>query len=105
MMGASLVAVGSALGASRLMSARGPRQAVTALVGLHAALLLLAFPFAVSEPAVAAAFVYLLVAATGGPLLSGYWSLVNERFDPWTAKRMMAPLGLGASLGGVGGGL
>ncbi len=38
-------------------------------------------------------------------LLSGYWSVVSERFDPWTAKRVVSRLGLGASLGGVVGGL
>jgi len=105
MMAASLAAVGAALGAGRLVAARGPRQAVPALVGLNAALLLGYFLLAVAAPPVAAVLLYLHVAAAGGMLVSGYWSMVNERFDPWIAKRVVGRLGLGGSLGGVAGGL
>jgi hypothetical protein len=103
-MAASLVSFACALGAGRLMAARGPRQAVPALVGLHAGLLLVEFLIALADPRLASVLVYLQVAATGGALVSGYWSVVNERFDPWTAKRVVGRLGLGASIGGVGGG-
>jgi ATP:ADP antiporter, AAA family len=105
MMAAALAAVVSALGASRLLASRPPRQVVPGLVGLHAALLLGQFLVTLVAPGVAAVLLYLQVAATGGSLLSGYWSVVNERFDPWTAKRVVSRLGLGASLGGVVGGL
>jgi ATP:ADP antiporter, AAA family len=105
MMAAALAAVVSALCASRLLSSRPPRQVIPGLVGLHAALLLGQFLVTLVAPGVAAVLLYLQVAATGGTLLSGYWSVVNERFDPWTAKRVVSRLGLGASLGGVVGGL
>lgn len=105
MMAASLVSVGVALGAARLLAARGPRRAVEILVTANAALLLLEFLVVSWSLRVAAVLVYLQVAASGGTLLSCYWSVVNERFDPWTAKRVVARLGLGASLGGVAGGL
>jgi hypothetical protein len=46
------------------------------------------------------------VAVFGATLLSAFWSMVNERFDPYTAKRVMGGIGLGAASGGVvGGGL
>jgi hypothetical protein len=104
MMAASLVSIGSALGVSRLL-ARGPRQVVPALMACNAALLLAQFLLASSAPRLAAVLLYLQLAATGATLLSGYWSVVNERFDPWHAKRVVGRLGLGASLGGVAGGV
>src|SRR5262245_27629046 len=105
MMASALVAVASALAAGRLLAARPPRQVVPALVGLHAALLLGEFLLAPAAPRLAAVLVYLQVAATGGVLLSAFWSVVNERFDPWTAKRVVSRLTVGASLGGVAGGI
>ena len=49
---------------------------------------------------------HLHVAVFGATLLSAFWSMVNERFDPYTAKRVMGRIGLGAAMGGmVGGGL
>jgi ATP:ADP antiporter, AAA family len=105
MMASALVAMASAVGVGRLLASRPPRQVIPALVGLHATLLLGQFLVTLAAPGVAAILFYLQVAATGGTLLSGYWSVVNERFDPWTAKRAVTRLGLGASLGGVVGGL
>jgi AAA family ATP:ADP antiporter len=105
MIGASFVAVAAALGVGHLLAARAPREAVPALVAVNAALLLGQFVLAQSVPRLAAILVYLQVAATGGTLISGYWSVVSERFDPWTAKRVMSRVGLGASIGGVAGGL
>lgn len=101
----ALVAVASALEVGRLLARRAPRQVVPALIGLNAALLLGQFLLALAAPRVAAVLVYFQIAASGGTLLSGYWSVVNERFDPWTAKRVVGRLGLGASLGGVAGGV
>jgi AAA family ATP:ADP antiporter len=104
-MAAALAAVASALGTARLLAVRPPQRVVPALAGLHAALLLGQFLVALVSPGVAGVLLYLEVAASGGILSSGYWSIVNERFDPWTAKKVMGRLGLGASLGGVAGGL
>jgi hypothetical protein len=58
-----------------------------------------------TAPRVAAVAVHLHLAMFGGTLLSGFWSLVNERFDPYTAKRVVGRIGFGASAGGVAGGL
>jgi hypothetical protein len=103
MMAASLVSILVAFGVSRLIAARGPRQALHALVAANAALILLEYALVSAAPGVAAALLYLQVTALGGALLSGYWSVVNESFDPWTARQVVGRLGLGASLGGIGG--
>ena len=55
-------------------------------------------------PAAAAIGVYLHVSAFGGALVSGFWSLVNERFDPHTARRVVGRIGTGATAGGMAGG-
>ena len=39
------------------------------------------------QPRLAAIAVYLHMAAFGATVVSGFWSLVNERFDPHTARR------------------
>ena len=56
-------------------------------------------------PRAAAVGLYLHVAAFGGALVSGFWSLVNERFDPYTARRVVGRIGTGATAGGVAGGV
>jgi len=49
--------------------------------------------------------VFLHVAVFGAIVVSGFWSVVNERFDPHAAKRAVARIGVGATGGGVVGGL
>ena len=44
-------------------------------------------------------------ASTGALVISGFWSVVNERFDPHSAKGMVSRIGTGATVGGVVGGL
>jgi len=48
---------------------------------------------------------FLHVAVFGALVISGFWSVVNERFDPHTAKQMIGRIGTGATFGGVAGGL
>jgi hypothetical protein len=49
--------------------------------------------------------VYLHIALFGAPLISLFWSLVNERFDPHSAKHAIARIATGGTVGGVIGGL
>ncbi|MCB9598719.1 MAG: hypothetical protein H6719_38745 [Sandaracinaceae bacterium] len=44
-------------------------------------------------------------AVFGALVISGFWSVVNERFDPHSAKQMIGRIGTGATFGGVAGGL
>ena len=52
-----------------------------------------------------AVLLYLHTTSIGAVVISGFWSVVNERFDPHTAKQLMGRIGTGASVGGVLGGL
>jgi len=104
MIASSAVAMAAAFGIAKVFVRRSPRQVLPALVGLHAALLLMQTLLAFTAPSLAAVLVYVQIAATGGTLSSAFWSVVNERFDPWRARQVMRHLGLGAALGGIAGG-
>ena len=99
--GASMVA---ALGLSWLFARRSPFRVLPLLCGISALLLLVQWGLGRSAPRPAAVLIYLHLALFGAALISGFWSLVNERFDPYTAKRVIGGIALGASLGGVAGG-
>ncbi|HLL24219.1 MAG TPA: hypothetical protein VK427_18935, partial [Kofleriaceae bacterium] len=57
------------------------------------------------HPDVAAVIVFLHLGSFGAVLVSGFWSIVNERFDVQSAKRYVGRIGVGATLGGILGGL
>jgi hypothetical protein len=105
MMAASaVVALVSAELLSSALARRSPSRVVPAGAVVSAACLLALWPVASVAPRVAAVLVYLHVAAFGAALVSGFWSLVNERFDPYTARRVVGRIGTGATAGGVAGG-
>jgi ATP:ADP antiporter, AAA family len=53
----------------------------------------------------AAVLFFLHITALGAILVSGFWAMVNERFDPRTARRTIARITAGGSIGGLLGGL
>ena len=57
------------------------------------------------HPQIAACVIYLHVVAFGAILLSGFWSLMNESFDPREAKRMFGQISGMGTLGGLAGGI
>lgn len=57
------------------------------------------------QPKLAAGIVYLHVAVLGALLVSGFWSVVSERFDPHSAKKVIGRITAGATAGGLIGGL
>ena len=56
------------------------------------------------RPAVAI-IMYLHFTGLGALLISGFWSVVSERFDPRTAKRQIARIAVGGTVGGLLGGI
>jgi len=58
-----------------------------------------------SYPRVAACVIYVHVVALGSVLLSGFWSVMNESFDPRTAKSYFGWISGSGTLGGILGGL
>jgi AAA family ATP:ADP antiporter len=56
-------------------------------------------------PHLVAIVVYIHVAALGSVLLSGFWTLANERFDPREARRRFGQIAAFGTLGTVAGGV
>jgi hypothetical protein len=105
MVGSSLASVLAVVFFSRAMARRSPSLVAPVATGVAALLLLLEWLLCVAQPRVAAVVVYLHLAIFGGTLASAFWSWVNERFDPWTARAVVGRIGLGAAAGGVAGGV
>lgn len=104
MIAAALASVLAVLGFSAALARRSPARVVPIALGLGTVLLLAEWGLSLTQPRLAAVAVYLHMALFGATVVSGFWSVVNERFDPYTAKQVMGRIGLGASLGGVAGG-
>lgn len=98
----SLVAV---VLASRMMARFGPAKLVPALFAVsgaaHVAEWLLLGRFA----GTVTVLLYVHVSTMTALLVSGFWSVATERFDPRTAKKVFGTIGTGATVGGLVGGL
>nr|MDQ3035324.1 hypothetical protein [Myxococcota bacterium] len=98
----SLLAV---LAMSRAMAIQGPARTLPAALVANSTFFIIewiAAPLFRDGTAVA---VYLHVAALGSVLISGFWTLTSERFDPNRAKRHFSRIAAGGTLGGVIGGV
>jgi hypothetical protein len=90
---------------ARVMARSRPSRVVPRLFALSALLLLAEWGLAIEARRPAAAILYLHFTALGALLVSGFWAIVNERFDPRTARRTIGHITAGGSLGGLLGGL
>ena len=57
------------------------------------------------HPRTTACIIYLHIVAFGAVLLSGFWSVINESFDPRSAKNIFGRISGTGTLGGLCGGL
>ncbi|WP_437575480.1 hypothetical protein [Sorangium sp. So ce887] len=90
---------------SRALLQLSPARVVPATCAASSVLLVLEWALALRAPGAAALVFYLHIAVFGATLISAFWSLVNERFDPHTARHSMGRIAGGGTLGGVIGGL
>src|SRR5688572_5724197 len=97
----SLVAVAAS---SRAMTRWPPASVVPAALAASAVLLVLEWLLSMISVPAAAIALYLHVALFGATLVSGFWLLMGERYDPHSAKRALGPVGAGANAGAVLGG-
>lgn len=93
------------IGLTRLMARTRPGQVMPRLFLLSGVLLLAEWMLAAQSRPAAAVLVYLHFTGVGALLVSGFWAIVNERFDPSTARRTIGQITAGGSLGGLLGGL
>ena len=90
---------------SRLLVAYGPWRVIPLAFLISSGLFATNWWYYGIHPQVVAVALYLQMAIFGAVLISGFWSVVNERFDPHTAKSTIARVAAAATLGGVLGGL
>ncbi|PIE16009.1 MAG: hypothetical protein CSA66_07885, partial [Proteobacteria bacterium] len=102
---ASALSIVVAMAAARRMTRRGPSRLVPAGFALSGAASLAEWALLEPAPEAVAVALYLHMATGAGVLISGFWSLVNERFDPHTAKQKINRIAGGATAGGLLGGL
>lgn len=81
-----------------------PFRVVPAALLLSGMLLLGQWLLGFAWPRWAAVTLYLHVALFGATLISGFWALLAESFDPRSARRAMGPVGTGINVGAVIGG-
>lgn len=102
---AAALSVIASLAAARVMAVRAPGRVLPVALTLNAVLYGLEWALLRSAPRVAALTLFGQVALFGSTLFVGLWSLVNESFDPHTAKREVGTIAMGGTLGGALGGL
>jgi len=97
-----IVVIGSASG---FFARWAPSRTVPVAFALSAFFFLIEWSLLSFSPRVVAVLVYLHIAAFGAILISGFWSVINERFDPRSGKKQISRIATGGTVGGVVGGL
>ncbi len=90
---------------SRFMRRFGPSRVVPAGFFLSAVLHVVEHFHAQDAPAAWSLVIYFHIVALGAILLSGFWSLMAEAFNPRAAKRIFGRIAGFGTLGGILGGL
>ncbi|WP_437966581.1 hypothetical protein WMF04_44430 [Sorangium sp. So ce260] len=90
---------------SRVLARAGPARAVPLAFSASAALFAGEWALAGVLERAAAMALYFHLAVLGGVTISGFWSAINERFDPHEAKDAIRRITGGAAFGGAAGGL
>ena len=101
---ASLLSVAIVLFSARLFRRFEPARVVPVFFAFSAALFVVEWALSTRVPRIAAASLYLHTTSFGAVVISGFWSIISERFDPLTAKQVIGRIAGGATLGGVLGG-
>jgi hypothetical protein len=101
----ALIAMPVILLAGRLMTRFGPARLMPALNLVSSVLAVIEWCLLARYPRATAIAVYFHLGTSGAVLVSGFWSIINERFDVQSAKRHIGRIGMGATLGGIAGGM
>lgn len=90
---------------SKLMRRFGPARTIPTGFLLSAGLHIIEYIWMRQSPDFWSLVVYFHIVALGSILLSGFWSLMNETFDPRTARQMFGRIAGIGTLGGIAGGV
>ncbi len=101
---AALVSLALAAVASRAMPRWGPARLVVGSFVVSGVMLLIEWSLVSTWTRPIVVLLYVHFTGLGALLVSGFWSTVNERFDPRTAKRQVARIATGGTVGALLGG-
>ena len=101
----AILAIPAAQSSGRLLARFGPARVVPVVLGLSGVLFLAEWALLGWQPRAAAVLLYLHSSVLGAIAISAFWSLLNERFDPHSAKPLMAKVAAAATFGGLVGGV
>ena len=102
---AAIASIAGVLIMSRLLSVFSPIRLIPVIFGLSSLIYIGEWFLLEYRPAITSVVLYLHMAIFGAILISGFWSIINERFDPHSAKQRVARIAAAAALGGVIGGV
>jgi hypothetical protein len=105
MLASAVLSMAAVLLMTGSMSRFGPARVVPGLFTVSGLAYLGEWALLARSPRLAAGIVYLHVAVLGSLLVSGFWSVITERFDPHTAKTVVGRIAAGGTTGGLIGGL
>ncbi len=101
----ALLSIGAVLITAHWVALAGPKRVIPPFFAVSGLLLVGEWLLATTDLRLAAVVVYLHVAVIGSILISGFWSIINECFDPRTARQGIGRIVGGATAGGLLGGL
>lgn len=90
---------------SRLLARYSPATILPVLFASSMGGLVIEWAIGQVSPPATAVLVFLHTAVFGPLLISAFWSLINERFDPHSARRAVGRIAFGGSVGGLLGAL
>jgi AAA family ATP:ADP antiporter len=102
---AAVLAVPAAQLSGRVLTRFGPIRVVPVVLGSSALLFFVEWMLLASLPRTTSVVLYFHSSVLGAIAVSALWSLLNERFDPHSAKRLMTRVAAAATFGGVIGGV
>ena len=98
MAAAAVLAIPAAESSGRLLARFGPARVVPLILGVNSVLFLVEWSLLGAHPRVASGLIYVHASVLGAIGISAFWSLLNERFDPHSAKALMARVAAAAPL-------
>jgi ATP:ADP antiporter, AAA family len=105
MLAAAAVGLAAVIGSARVMARFGPRRALPGLLVLSGLLYAAEWKLLAYQHDLAVVLIYLHASIAGGISVSGFWSIANERFDPFVLRRIAGFLAAGSAMGGLVGGV
>ena len=105
MIAAAILSIFAVVVVTWAMRRFGVGKCVPTLFAVSAALFLTEWWLVNAAPKVGAAALFGHVGALGALLISGFWSLVTDTFDARSARKHLGIIGMGATFGGLVGGV